>query len=71
MFQIFSVIIEAIKDPLLRRLIRPAAQKFRRPGPASSSSTNATAERRWSVSTGSPDHFARGEPLEISRSRPD
>jgi hypothetical protein len=31
MFQIFSVIIETIKDPLLRRLIRPAAQEFRRP----------------------------------------
>jgi len=37
MFQIFSVIIETIKEPLLRRLIRLAAQEFRRPAPASSS----------------------------------
>jgi len=31
MFRIFSIIIETIKDPLLRRLIRPSAQEFRRP----------------------------------------
>jgi hypothetical protein len=31
MFRIFSVIIETIKDPLLRRLIRPSAQEFRKP----------------------------------------
>jgi hypothetical protein len=30
----------------------------------SSSSTDATAERRWSVVASNLDHFARGEPLE-------
>jgi hypothetical protein len=71
MFQIFCVIIETIKDPLLRRLIRPAAREFTRSAPASSSSTDANGERRWNVAAGSLDHFARGEPLEISRSGPD
>ena len=32
--------------------------------PHSSSSTGATAERRWSVVAGNLDRFARGEPLE-------
>jgi phosphoglycerate dehydrogenase-like enzyme len=32
--------------------------------PHSSSSTDASAERRWSVVAGNLDRFARGEPLE-------
>jgi phosphoglycerate dehydrogenase-like enzyme len=32
--------------------------------PHCSSSTNATAERRWSVVAPNLDRFARGEPLE-------
>jgi phosphoglycerate dehydrogenase-like enzyme len=32
--------------------------------PHSSSSSDASAERRWSVVAGNLDRFARGEPLE-------
>jgi phosphoglycerate dehydrogenase-like enzyme len=32
--------------------------------PHSSSSTDATAERRWSVVAGNLDRFAHGEPVE-------
>jgi phosphoglycerate dehydrogenase-like enzyme len=32
--------------------------------PHSSSSSDATADRRWSVVAGNLDRFARGEPLE-------
>jgi phosphoglycerate dehydrogenase-like enzyme len=32
--------------------------------PHSSSSSGATADRRWSVVAGNLDRFARGEPLE-------